>query len=252
MFGRWVHRIQGDRAVNSFARTAIAASSCLGLTAFADAACAQDADSFDGSEIEISANAAIVSDYRFRGISLSDRDPAIQGGFDIAHEIGFFVGTWASSIAENAGADTELDLYGGYGGELGPVNYSVQFLGYIYPGANGLDYYEISASVDGDIGPASVELKAAYIPSQSNFQTDNIYTAVAVETQLPSTPLTLHLRAGHESNTALKKWDWEAGVAYSIGPVTASLSYTDSDFGGPAEAGRNGSAGVVVALSASI
>ncbi|MBL4639835.1 MAG: hypothetical protein JKY57_04830, partial [Kordiimonadaceae bacterium] len=35
----------------------------------------------DDAGISLSANAALVSDYRFRGVSLSDKDIAIQGGF---------------------------------------------------------------------------------------------------------------------------------------------------------------------------
>ena len=42
---------------------------------------------------EISANVALVSDYRFRGISQTGTDAAIQGGFDASWEPGFYVGT---------------------------------------------------------------------------------------------------------------------------------------------------------------
>ena len=44
-------------------------------------------------QADISANVALVSDYRFRGISQSNENPAIQGGFDYAFENGFYVGT---------------------------------------------------------------------------------------------------------------------------------------------------------------
>jgi uncharacterized protein (TIGR02001 family) len=48
---------------------------------------AQDAEV--PSEIEVFSNVALVTDYRFRGVSLSAGDPAIQGGIDIAHSSGF-------------------------------------------------------------------------------------------------------------------------------------------------------------------
>jgi uncharacterized protein (TIGR02001 family) len=41
----------------------------------------------------------LASDYVFRGISQSQRQPAIQGGFDYSHASGFYVGTWASNVA---------------------------------------------------------------------------------------------------------------------------------------------------------
>ncbi len=48
-------------------------------------------------DIEISGNVALTTDYRFRGISQSDEEAAVQGGFDVAFEPGFYVGTWGSS-----------------------------------------------------------------------------------------------------------------------------------------------------------
>ena len=100
---------------------------------------------------DISANAAIVSDYRFRGISQSNEDFAVQAGFDYAFDNGFYVGTWGSSVDFDSAVDfngsLELDIYGGWGTDIGE-NSSID-LGYIYydyPGDdNGAvgDYQEI-------------------------------------------------------------------------------------------------------------
>ncbi|MFM1869443.1 MAG: hypothetical protein RLY99_187, partial [Pseudomonadota bacterium] len=68
----------------------------------------------------VTGNFGITSDYRFRGISQNDLDPAFQGGFDVAHSSGLYVGTWGSNVsvwAANPGT-LELDLYGGYKTEL--------------------------------------------------------------------------------------------------------------------------------------
>src|SRR4051812_17806657 len=46
----------------------------------------------------LSYNIGVVSDYRYRGISQSGRDPALQGGIDYTDKSGFYVGTWASTI----------------------------------------------------------------------------------------------------------------------------------------------------------
>ena len=66
----------------------------------------------------IDGEVGVLSDYRFRGISLSNRDPAVQGGIDAAFSSGFFVGTWASNIADYGGSKVEVDLYAGYGGPV--------------------------------------------------------------------------------------------------------------------------------------
>ena len=71
------------------------AAVAAGITA-PSAALAQDTE--EAGPVTVSANVALTSDYRFRGVSLSNGDPAIQGGIDVGHDSGFYVGTWASSI----------------------------------------------------------------------------------------------------------------------------------------------------------
>lgn len=89
----------------------------------------------------LSFNAGVVSDYRYRGISQSRLKPAVQAGVDYASASGWYVGAWGSSIqwVKDAGgkAAVELDLYGGYKGAAGEVNYDVGALRYQYP-RNGL------------------------------------------------------------------------------------------------------------------
>jgi uncharacterized protein (TIGR02001 family) len=88
----------------------------------------------------LSFNAGVVTDYRYRGISQTRLKPAVQGGLDFAHKSGFYLGAWASTIKwiEDSGATdgkVELDLYGGYKGELAKgLAYDVGVLRYEYVG----------------------------------------------------------------------------------------------------------------------
>src|SRR3954462_13099168 len=79
-------------------------------------------------------NVGAVTDYRYRGISQSRRDPAIQGGADFTHKSGFYVGTWASSIkwVKDAGGDAsvEVDLYGGYKTTFNDIGFDIGLLRY--------------------------------------------------------------------------------------------------------------------------
>jgi len=90
-------------------------------------------------EHTVSSNIALVSDYRFRGISQTWRLPALQGGIDYAHSSGLYLGTWASNVSGNSynnGAGLELDLYGGYKFAVSQnLTLDVGALAYIYPGA---------------------------------------------------------------------------------------------------------------------
>lgn len=88
----------------------------------------------------LSGNLSLTSNYLFRGISQTQDGPAVQGGIDYAHPSGFYVGTWASNVAwvkENGLKDDnrlEIDLYGGYKGEAGPIAYDLGLIRYHYPG----------------------------------------------------------------------------------------------------------------------
>lgn len=87
----------------------------------------------------LTANLALVSDYRFRGISQTWKRPAVQGGFDYAHASGLYLGTWASNVSGNSynnGAGLELDLYGGFKTAVAEgVTLDIGALAYVYPSA---------------------------------------------------------------------------------------------------------------------
>lgn len=83
-------------------------------------------------------NVSAVTDYRYRGISQTRVKPAVQGGVDFSHPSGLYLGAWASTIKwiKDFGGDSsvEVDLYGGYKGELTKgVGYDVGVLAYVYP-----------------------------------------------------------------------------------------------------------------------
>ncbi len=105
----------------------------------------------------LSYNIGVVSDYRYRGITQTNFNPALQGGIDYAHSSGFYVGAWGSTISWikntgdanrligntmtgfSAGSNLEIDLYGGFKGNLTKdLGFDVGVLQYWYPG-NKLD-----------------------------------------------------------------------------------------------------------------
>ena len=123
---------------------ALAASGLFATAAFAQTAPAAAPEAPEASPL--TANVTVVSDYRYRGISQSNFKPAIQGGFDYAHESGFYIGNWNSSIswisdAAPATANTrvtapiEMDFYGGIKKEFIGEGFASDFgvLQYYYP-----------------------------------------------------------------------------------------------------------------------
>lgn len=93
------------------------------------------------SHAQLAFNAGGFSDYRYRGISQTRLKPAVQAGVDYAAG-GLYVGAWASSIKwiKDAGgnANAEIDLYGGYKGDLvkDSLTFDVGALTYQYPSNN--------------------------------------------------------------------------------------------------------------------
>jgi uncharacterized protein (TIGR02001 family) len=111
--------------------------------------------------VTVSGSVALVSDYRFRGVSMTDEEMAIQGGISVAHESGVYVGTWASNLAgwgTFGGANMELDIYGGFATEISSgVTLDVGVTWYMFPGGlDTTDFAEPYVKLSGDIGPASV------------------------------------------------------------------------------------------------
>lgn len=110
----------------------------------------------------LSANIGVISDYRYRGISQTRLKPALQGGLDFSHKSGFYLGAWASSIKwikdAGGGSSAEVDVYGGYKFEAGPVGMDVGVLTYNYdsnrlnPSADTQELY-----VAGTYGPATLK-----------------------------------------------------------------------------------------------
>jgi uncharacterized protein (TIGR02001 family) len=86
----------------------------------------------------VAGNISLVSDYRFRGLTQTFEEPALQGGFDYAHSSGFYVGNWNSSIADTffGGSPLEMDFYAGYKPTFGDIGLDLGILYYYYPGSD--------------------------------------------------------------------------------------------------------------------
>ena len=206
---------------------------------------------------EISGNVALVTDYVFRGISQTDNGPAIQGGFDYAHDSGFYVGTWASNVSEEffkggtcsagtKGCDDpqiELDLYAGYSGEYKGFGYDIGYLRYEYPGFGTADTneYYISGSYSDFSLSFNYSDELNFLPSNQSAW----YMKGAYETTLPWYDIGFSAHVGHsygdafdigasdvargDSGFADSYTDWSLGVSKSFYGVDLGLTYTDLD-----------------------
>jgi uncharacterized protein (TIGR02001 family) len=226
-------------------RSLLAATVLAGAAFVSTPVLAQDADE-DSSDISVSGNVALTTDYRFRGVSLSGGDPAIQGGINVGLPAGFYVGAWSSSIDGGAYGSQELDLFGGWSGEVASgLTFDVGLLKYIYPnGASGvdLDYWEPYTSLAFSAGPATVKVGAAYAWDQDSLGgDDNLYLYTNVDFGLPTTPLTVSAHVGYTKgvlapavlttlSTDDSGFDYSIGASATVlGALTLGVSYIGVD-----------------------
>ncbi|WFL78102.1 TorF family putative porin [Altererythrobacter arenosus] len=189
---------------------------------------------------DFSANVALVSEYRFRGVDLSGGDPAIQGGLDLAHSSGFYVGTWASTIDDDTVGygDWELDVYAGWSGDVGPgLTFDLGGIFYLYPdaGAGDFDYWELYSSLAFDLGPAGATVGIAYAPEQDSLGgDDNLYVYTDLSVGIPNSPVTLTGHLGYTDGFLTftddgDAFDWSLGAEVSFGPATLGVAYVDAE-----------------------
>lgn len=117
---------------------------------------------------EISANVALTSDYSFRGWSQTMRDPAIQGGFDVAFDSGFSFGTWGSNVNFGGPESMEWDLYVGWSKDIADgVTLDISAIHFDYPGdRDALNYQEFAASLSfGDLS-VSINYSPEYLGTE--------------------------------------------------------------------------------------
>ena len=206
----------------------------------------------------LTANVSLTSDYRYRGISQSNLQPAIQGGFDYAHSSGFYIGNWNSSISwisdaasaagKSTSAPVEMDFYAGFKHEWSKgFTADVGILQYYFPtsGATGFTtnpnttelYAAQNFTFDSVTGYLKFSYAATTIFGFSNSAGSN-YTDLTVNYDTGVWGLTLNAHAGYQyvagtasgasvSNNSLFSYtDWKLGVTKDFGSgLTLGVAY---------------------------
>jgi uncharacterized protein (TIGR02001 family) len=203
----------------------------------------------------LTANVGIVSQYIYRGITQTARNPAIQGGIDFSHSSGFYVGTWGSSIswigdnykdfgATQASAGMEWDIYGGYKGTAGPLAYDVGILQYYYPGSySGLPAGLVkpnTTEVYGALSKDWLSFKVSYVVSNGLFGVDNAdgsyYADLSANYPIADT-WTLNAHIGYQkytgtacstcadNNSLYSYTDYKLGVTKDLGSGWSAMAY---------------------------
>lgn len=204
-------------------------------------------------------NVSLVTDYRFRGISQTFKQPALQGGVDYSHASGFYAGNWNSNINEGAGfpnGNFEMDFYGGWKKSWGDWGLDLGAIYYYYPGtdanaANGTTFVnprDASKTHNGKI--SNTEL---YIGGSWKWVSLKYYHAISDYFSLPGTKSSNYLDlsgtydlgngwgiVGHIGSFRLRGWDngtdvtkgnytdWKLGVTKDLSGWILGAAYIDT------------------------
>ncbi|GGB36996.1 hypothetical protein GCM10011380_27970 [Sphingomonas metalli] len=216
------------------------------------------------SPITVSGSVSVLTDYRLRGISQTNKNAAVQGALTIAHESGIYIGTFASNLAgwgTFGGANMELDAIGGWKKTFGSATTDVGVTWYTYPGgASESDVVEFFGRLSGTAGPATLTAGVYYAPKQTSLgyftasatpfvagdgtRRDNLYLTGDGTVGIPGTPITAKAHIGYSkgnkglgpNGTSLaptgKYWDWSLGADVAFYKnLTFNVSYVDTDIG---------------------
>ena len=222
----------------------------------------------------VNGTAAVVSDYRFRGISQTDINFALQGSITITHESGFYVSVWGSTVDDyvtaSGASHQEFDIIGGYKKTVSGTTFDVGALYYVYPKTRApgdrtsSNFIEPYVAVSHTFGPLSAKATANYAPRQKALAldqigpaNDNLYLAGDFSIGVPKTPISI---SAHIAHTFGPSWlsigngytDWNLGASYTWKALTFGVQYVDTDGAFITPSGRNASrAGVVGSITAS-
>lgn len=198
-------------------------------------------------ESPFSANVSIVSDYKFRGLSQANAEPALQGGFDYAHPGGFYFGTWASSISwlsdgqPDVSSSLEWDFYGGYAGTAGEFGYDAGLLYYYYPGSYPAGFNNpdtLEAYIKGSWKFLSLKYSHSLTDLfGANDSKNSRYLDLGARFALAG-GYTLGAHVGHQKITGMpgpcdQYVDYSAGVSKTFSGFDFGLNYVDTDYDDP-------------------
>ena len=211
--------------------------------------------------VELDASTAVISDYRFRGESLSNRQPVGEANLQASLPAGWFAGVSGvtsaySRVPGTVARHPEVDVSAGWTKSFGLFTPSAGLIGYVYPGGNGGNSYEAFGSLAATLGPATLTGGINYAPRQDNLERDNLYVYLSPAVGVPGTPLTLRASVGREAGAlqggTRAKVDYGVGIEARVAQrLTVSARWSGNNLGAQANDARIARAGIMFGLGVS-
>jgi len=192
-----------------------------------------------------SANVTVASEYIYRGLAQTNHHPALQGGFDYLHASGLYVGNWNSSSSWIADAglgahfSLEMDIYGGYRGQIGDFSFDLGGLYYLFLGYypdTWKAFYERpdTFEVYGSLGYRWISMKYSHALTDI-FGNKNSTGSGYIEANASHGITKAFGVNGHFGYQMIKDlkiasyWDWKIGLSYDSGFAVVGLAYSGTN-----------------------
>ena len=226
------------------------------------------ADAAPASDFTAAYNVGLFSQYIFRGLTQTNNKPALQGGFDVNHKSGLYIGGWASNVSwlrDNAneaagpvyqsGGSLEIDLYGGFKTDVKGVGIDVGALQYYYPGAlnkavydkanttelyGALSYGWLQAKLSGVVSKDAWGFGKKYnAGTNGDDERGTYYAELNANIPLADTGITALIHVGRQefnqaksspTNPEASYTDWKLGLTKGFdGGLNIGAFYTDTN-----------------------
>lgn len=206
---------------------------------------------FTEGQLEFEIRSGLASDYIYRGVTLSDRHPAVGAAVGVTYGLLYAAAT-AASVNLPSKPAAEISFGGGIRPTLGPFNFDLGVLYFSYPGenpaaqSNGINYWEMTARAETAISESfRVGAGFAYSPNVSNTGAWSQYAAAGMAYEVPRQFLPSDLSVsftaaagyswfGNQSadlgGFALPSYlNWQAGVTFTWKAISLDLRYHDTN-----------------------
>ena len=187
------------------------------------------------SDLTISANMTMASKYIWRGQDQNNKGVAIQGGIDLEYR-GFYLGTWASNVDYGVGStdNIELDVYGGYRGEVAGIGFDIGYIAYFLPNTyvdmdNTLT--EIYLGVSKEIGNFNIGATYSYAMMSANPALDETYNL-----QFDASVKTIYditLAGSYGMIDGTDDYYYSVSVSKTVGKFDIAVAYTGVEWDNP-------------------
>lgn len=207
--------------------------------------------------IDVAFGVAFTNDYRLRGISQTDKNPAVQGYFEVDWTVTpwltVYGGLWGSNVSF---ANAEFDASGGARFSYSIFGLDVGYVQYVYPGPTGgtnIDYGEFYAKPSVKVTDwLTLNAQVYGGDNWSNTGSNAWYYAGGAVIALPQF-LPYGISASLSGNVGRQTYasaigntdytHWDAGVTFGYKALSLDLRYIDTDINqtnAPAQCGTVG------------